>query len=210
MEYVIVVLIAVLGIAAILARGSAQIASARSGGRIVLHYPAPGAEPMALLSLTEHSVILDRTAAAAMKRRIDGAATESGDAEILSRIDAMTDIDLRVGAAVAGGLPAGKRPGIQLPLTVVYGGPEFDALVGKLKERDVPDAVVVAEALLANCDDGAVPTLVTTQHALRERLPRRAADAAGGSTAYRQTSASEPVETIAFEGRVLRVVTVGA
>lgn len=206
---IIVVIVAALSIIAILARGKLVIDAARAGGRIVLHYPAPGAEPMALLSLTAHSVILDRSSALALKRRIDGAQLDPGDERTLAQLDALAPVDLRVGDEVAGGLPPGKRPGIHLPLRVPQGGPEFTDLVARLRDRGVSDPGVVAEALLAATDEGVTARLITSDAELITRLQRAdAASAPASAAAYRPGPPQAAPVRISFEGHAIEVTTI--
>lgn len=202
---ILLVIIAAVSILAILARGKSQIDAARAGGRLVLHHPAPGAPPMALLSLTSQSVILDRASALVLKRRLDGAPFEAGDEAALAQIDALGPADLRVGAEVADKLQPGKRPGIQLPLRVVQGGPEFVALVARLRERGVSDPGVVAEALLAAADEGVTPRLITRDAELVHRL--QGAEATAPAAAYRPAPPPATPVRVAFEGHALDVTT---
>jgi hypothetical protein len=179
--------IVLIGILVLMSKGGLP-----SGGRsrLVLHYPASGPSPVALIELTEASVILDRRLAELWQRR--ASLTDVAERALLAQIEALGTTDLRVGDS-AGSTFTPPRPQM-LPLSIKVKSPEYAAMVKAVEDRGVTDAPVVAEALLAAVHKPAVPLLATVDHELPQRL----------STPDDPYRAAQP-EQVTFHGRALRI-----
>jgi hypothetical protein len=187
-------LLIALGMFILIRKGSLPGGGGGGDGKLVLHYPATGPSPMALLALTKRSLILDRRLAVLLA---------SGDeSPLLDTALAIDHSDVRVGDAARREI-AGKVPAQHLPLAVKATGAEYAALVATLEGRGVTDPHVVAEALLANVSDGSTPRLATCDLSLRERL------APAGTVPYRENAVPEPYE-VSLEHRTLRVIPIVA
>jgi hypothetical protein len=183
--------IVLIGILVMMSKGGLP-----SGGRsrLVLHYPASGPSPVALIELTEVSVILDRRLAELWQRR--AALTDDAERAVLAQIEALGTTDLRVGDSAGAGFTP-PRPQM-LPLSIKVKSPEYAAMVKAVEDRGVADAPVVAEALLAAMKKPTVPLLATVDRELLQRL----------STPDDPYRATQP-EQVTFHGRALRIRVVG-
>jgi len=190
------VLISLIVLAGLIVLAKKGALPSTSGPRLVLHYPASGPSPVALIALTEGSMILDRRLAELWQRR--RSITDEVERALVATIEASGTAELRVGDTVGANFAA-PRPQ-QLPLSVKVASPEYRAMVQALESRGVNDAPVVAEALLAATHRDAVPIFATVDRQLAGQLVKPA----GGDDPYRSGPVAQ-TEAVTFEGRKLRI-----
>lgn len=128
MAAILTSVLVLLGIFVLMSKGGLP-----SGGRsrLVLHYPASGPSPVALLELTDVSVVLDRRLAKLWQRR--ASLTDAAERALLAQIEALGTTDLRVGDS-AGSSFTPPRPQM-LPLSIKVKSPEYAAMVKAVEDR---------------------------------------------------------------------------
>jgi hypothetical protein len=174
---------------------SSQIAAHQAQPRLVLHYPAEGPSPVALLEMTEKTVILDRKLGGLVMRRNQGETLDSGELALLAQLDALGDTELRIGDTLHGGWTG--KPLQRVALSVRVKSKEYAELMAALEARGVADPQIVAEALLGAAKAGQLPTLCTTDLALRAQL----SESGGGP--YREGALE--VGPVTFQGRTVNL-----
>jgi hypothetical protein len=186
-----VVLFAAIVIVVRIATTAEKIAEFKAGPQIVLHHPAQGPSPVALTTVSDQTQILDRRLAALVQKRNQG---EPLDEREQAQLAALGEGELRVGDTLLEGWKG--KPVQRLPLAVKVKSEIYAKLVASLQARGVADPHVVAEALLAAASKDQIPTLCTTDLALRAQL-------SGEGAPYREESGT--IGVVTFSERPLRL-----
>ncbi|HZJ63468.1 MAG TPA: hypothetical protein VFD36_08065 [Kofleriaceae bacterium] len=163
------------------------------------------------------SIIIDANTAIALAKDADPAlkaTLQPGEAATVAYIKSLPPgTELRVGNVVVGEVGSGAINGLKgLPITVARDSVDYQKVLTKLESLNVgatkgaADRALVADAFFAKTDPGGIPTLLTRDKAVFNKLATAAGidvSKTGGKTLFDFTGGSF---NVTIEGHTLRVI----